>query len=155
MIKIQIPGREEMTLSHLILDYNGTIAEDGELIPEIKERLGELSNQLQIWVITADTHGTAARKCEVLPVQVLTYPTTHVGQIKAQETRKLSGGVVCIGNGFNDIQMLDAADLGICVIGKEGCCGRLLSHADVVVTSIADALDLLLKPQRLRATLRT
>ena len=155
MLSIKIPGREEMTLSHLILDYNGTIAEDGEIIESIRPRLAELAKDLSIYVITADTHGTAAKKCEDLPLQVLTFPTTQVGQIKAQEARKLSGGVITIGNGFNDIQMSDAADLSICVMGREGCCGALLSHVDVVVTSIDDALDLLLKTGRTRATLRT
>lgn len=155
MLTIHIPGREELTLSHLVLDYNGTIARDGEIIPDIIPRLNVLSDELAIYVITADTHGTAAKKCEALPVQVLTFPTTEVGVIKAQEVQKLSGSVVCIGNGFNDIPMCDASDLSICVIGSEGCCGALLSHADVVVTSIQDALDLLLFPGRLRATLRT
>jgi soluble P-type ATPase len=155
MLKIKIPGREELTLSHLILDYNGTIAEDGEIIEAIRPRLAELSKDLSIYVITADTHGTAAQKCAGLPLQVLTFPTTEVGAIKAEEAQKLSGGVVTIGNGFNDIQMSDAADLSICVIGREGCCGALLLHVDVVVTSIADALDLLLKTGRVRATLRT
>ena len=69
--------------------------------------------------------------------------------------KTLTGGVVTIGNGFNDIQMSDAAELSICVVGKEGCCSALLMHTDVVVTSIEDALDLLLVPGRLRATLRT
>lgn len=155
MLNIQIPGREMLMLNHLILDYNGTIAEDGEIIPGIASRLETLAKDLSIFVITADTHGTAARKCAGLPVQVLTFPTTQVGAIKAQEAQKLSGGVVCIGNGFNDIQMSDVSDLSICVMGKEGCCGALLMHTDVVVTSIHDALDLLLKPSRLRATLRT
>ena len=155
MLKINIPGREEMSLSHLILDYNGTIAEDGAIIESIRPRLESLSKDLSIYVITADTHGTAAQRCAGLPLQVLTFPTTQVGEIKAQEARKLSGGVVTIGNGFNDIQMSDAADLSICVMGKEGCCGALLSHCDVVVTSIDDTLDLLCKPNRLRATLRT
>lgn len=155
MLKINIPGREEMTLSHLILDYNGTIAEDGAIIESIRPRLEILSKDLSIYVITADTHGTAAQRCAGLPLQVLTFPTTQVGEIKAQEARKLSGGVVTIGNGFNDIQMSDAADLSICVMGREGCCGALLAHCDVVVTSIDDALDLLCKPNRLRATLRT
>ena len=155
MLNIKIPGREEMTLSHLILDYNGTIAEDGAIIESIRPRLALLSEKLRIYVITADTHGTAAQRCEGLPLQVLTFPTTQVGEIKAEEARKLSGGVVTIGNGFNDIQMSDAADLSICVMGKEGCCGALLSHCDVVVTSIDDALDLLIKTDRLRATLRT
>lgn len=155
MLNIKIPGREEMTLSHLILDYNGTIAEDGAIIESIRPRLARLSEKLSIYVITADTHGTAAQRCAGLPLQVLTFPTTQVGQIKAAEARKMEGGVVTIGNGFNDIQMSDAADLSICVMGKEGCCGALLSHCDVVVTSIDDALDLLIKTDRLRATLRT
>lgn len=155
MLRIKIPGREELILNHLILDYNGTIAEDGEIIEGIRPRLAELAKELSIYVITADTHGTAAGKCEGLPLQVLTFPTTEVGKIKADEAEKMSGGVITIGNGFNDIQMSDAADLSICVIGKEGCCGALLAHCDVVVTSIEDALDLLLKSGRLRATLRT
>jgi len=50
--------------------------------------------------------------------------------------------------------MSDVCQFSICVIGKEGCCGALLQHCDILVTSIEDALDLLLKPQRLRATLR-
>ena len=155
MLNIQIPGRELLTLNHLVLDYNGTIAEDGNIIEGIRPRLAELSKELSIYVITADTHGTAAKKCEGLPLQVLTFPTTKVGKIKAEEVTKLEGGVITIGNGFNDILMSDAADLSICVIGKEGCCGALLAHTDVVVTSIEDALDLLLKTGRLRATLRT
>ena len=155
MLKINIPGREELILSHLILDYNGTIAEDGEIIESIRPRLAELAKDLSICVITADTHGTAAQKCQGLPLEVLTFPTTEVGAIKAQEAMKLSGGVITIGNGFNDIPMSDAADLSICVIGREGCCGALLAHTDIVVTSIDDALDLLLKTGRVRATLRT
>ena len=155
MLNIKIPGREELVLNHLVLDYNGTIAEDGEIIDAIRPRLDALSKDLAIYVITADTHGTAAKKCEGLPLQVLTFPTTEVGRIKAEEAQKMSGGVITIGNGFNDIQMSDVADLSICVMGKEGCCGALLMHTDVVVTSIADALDLLLVPGRLRATLRT
>ena len=155
MLNIQIPGREQLALNHLVLDYNGTIAEDGNIIAGIRPRLAELSRDLTIYVITADTHGTAAKKCAGLPVQVLTFPTTEVGRIKAEEVEKMTGGVVTIGNGFNDIQMSDVADLSICVMGAEGCCSALIAHTDVTVTSIEAALDLLLIPSRLRATLRT
>ena len=155
MLKINIPGRGELVLSHLVLDYNGTIAEDGLIIPGIKARLEALSRDLEISVITADTHGTAARRCEGLPLKVLTFPTTEVGAIKADHVRNLSGGVVTIGNGFNDVAMSDESDLSICVLGPEGCCGKLAAHCDILSRSIEDALDLLLKPNRLRATLRT
>ena len=155
MLTINIPGRGELALSHLVLDYNGTIAEDGLIIPGIKARLEALSRDLEISVITADTHGTAARRCEGLPLKVLTFPTTEVGAIKANHVRSLTGGVVTIGNGFNDVAMSDAAELSLCVLGPEGCCGKLAAHCDVLSRSIEDALDLLLKPDRLRATLRT
>lgn len=155
MLRVNIPGREELVLNHLILDYNGTIADDGYIIEGIARRLDMLKDVLQIYVITADTHGTAAQRCAGLPLEVKTFPTVEVGVIKAEEAKKLTGGVACIGNGFNDIQMSDASDLSICVIGREGCCGALIGHCDVVVTSIHDALDLLLKTDRLRATLRT
>ena len=155
MLSVKIPGREELQLSHLVLDYNGTIALDGEIIEAIRPRLEVLAKALSISVITADTHGTAAKKCEGLPLQVLTFPTTQVGDIKAEQCKKLEGGVACIGNGFNDIQMSDACDLSICVMGTEGCCGALLTHCDIVVKSIEDALDLLIRTDRLRATLRT
>ena len=155
MLCVSIPGRPELCLSHLILDYNGTIALDGELIPGVASRLEALARELSILVITADTHGTAARTCAALPVRVLTFPGDRVGEIKAQEAGKLQGGTVCIGNGFNDVAMAAVCDLSVCVIGGEGCCGALAAQCDVVVTSIIDALDLLLKHDRLRATLRT
>lgn len=154
MLTIEIPGRDPLTLHHLILDYNGTIALDGRLLPGVVPRLEALSRQLSISVITADTHGTAARHCAGLPLEVLTFPTAEVGRLKAEQAQQHTG-VVCIGNGYNDIPMSDVCDLSICVMGREGCCAALLLHADVAVTSIEDALDLLLKPDRLRATLRT
>ena len=49
MLKINIPGREELTLSHLVLDYNGTIAEDGEIIEEL---LLKLKEQYTIVIVT-------------------------------------------------------------------------------------------------------
>ena len=155
MLTINIPGRGEIVLSHLVLDYNGTIALDGRIIPGIAERLDALKDDLAIWVITADTHGTAARHCDGLPLTVLTHPTTEVGAIKADLVRSLSGGVVTIGNGFNDVAMSEVADLSLCVLGPEGCCGKLVGACDILVRSIPDALDLLLKPDRIRATLRT
>ena len=155
MLTISIPGRGDLVLRHLLLDFNGTIAEDGRLAAGVAERLEALSASLAIYVVTADTHGTAAAACAGLPVEVLTYPTTDVGAIKRQVAEKLGEGVACMGNGFNDLQMAEACALSVCVMGREGCCGALVGKSDVVVASIADGLDLLLKPDRLRATLRT
>ncbi len=61
---------------------------------------------------------------------------------------------VAIGNGANDAAMLEAAALGIAVVGPEGAAASAVGNADVVCTSITDALDLLLDERALIATLR-
>jgi soluble P-type ATPase len=62
--------------------------------------------------------------------------------------------VVAIGNGRNDGPMLKAAALGIALVQLEGGAVETLVSADIVFTSILDALDLLSHPKRLVATLR-
>ena len=63
--------------------------------------------------------------------------------------------VIAVGNGNNDWRMLKAARLGIAVSTGEGCAVATMLHADIQAGGILEALDLLLHPQRLRATLRT
>jgi soluble P-type ATPase len=62
--------------------------------------------------------------------------------------------VIAFGNGINDTSMLRLAMLGIAVLTTEGVAIRALQAADVLVHSPLDAIDLLLKPKRLIATLR-
>lgn len=50
--------------------------------------------------------------------------------------------------------MLRAAGLGIVVIGGEGASGEAARAGTVVARDINSAIDLLLKPRRLVATLR-
>ena len=37
MIKVSIPGFKSLSLKYLVLDYNGTIAIDGALVPGVKK----------------------------------------------------------------------------------------------------------------------
>ena len=59
MLEISIPGGKDLRLEHLVLDYNGTLACDGEILPGVKDCLHELADRLQIYVLTADTFGKA------------------------------------------------------------------------------------------------
>jgi len=63
--------------------------------------------------------------------------------------------VAAIGNGRNDRLMLEAAVLGIALIPGEGAAFEALSAADVIMSDIQSALDVLLFPKRLIATLRS
>jgi soluble P-type ATPase len=61
----------------------------------------------------------------------------------------------CIGNGRNDELMLKTAALGIAVLQREGAASVTLAAADLIVPTITEALDLLAKPLRLVASLRS
>jgi soluble P-type ATPase len=156
MIEVDIPGYGRLSLRHLVLDFNGTLACDGGLLPGVAERLKRLSETLQVVVLTADTFGRAADELKDIPCELTVLP------VEAQDAGKLtvverlgSHHTVCIGNGRNDNRMLRAAVLGIAVILEEGAAGVTVSAADVVCTSIQSALDLLTHPLRLVATLRS
>lgn len=155
MIRIEIPGREPLVIEHVVLDYNGTIAEDGALLTEAAERIKELRACVKVHVLTADTYGTVTAQCADVVDSIETFPGDAAAKSKAEIVKKLGGETcACFGNGLNDILMFDAAALSVAVLLKEGMCAALLPHADVMVKHIADGLDLLLKPDRLRATLR-
>ena len=155
MISVSVPGWRTLELECLVLDLNGTIALDGELLPGVNERLDALSTLLTIHLATADTHGWAAQSAERLELQLVRIAPGREGEQKLSIVERLGPGrTAAIGNGANDAAMLAAAALGIAVLGPEGLSTAALQAANVVVGGIEDALDLLLRPQRLRATLR-
>jgi len=156
MLEILIPGFAELRLDHLILDYNGTIACDGELIRGVKERLEAIAKKLCIHVVTADTFGMAKQRLAEIPC------TLAILQGSREDVEKLNyllgledSACVCIGNGRNDVLMLNKAALGIAVVQAEGTAIEAILAADALVPGILDALDLLLQPLRLKATLRS
>lgn len=143
-------------MNHLVLDFNGTIACDGTLIGGLAERLGKLSEHISIHVITADTHGFAAAQLEELPCSLNILSEGRQAEAKASFVKELGGHhVVAIGNGRNDRKMLQIAEIGVAVISPEALAVEALSAADIVVHDIVCALDLLRKPLRLVATLRS
>ena len=152
---IDIPGYKELNLTTLLLDYNGTIATDGIIPDTVKTRLHSLSKDFDIYVLTADTHGTARKQCEDIPVTVHTFPVGNAAYYKEEIINKI-GGEQCVafGNGRNDVKMFRKAALSIAIMNTEGMCAKLLAESDICVTSIEDGLDLLLNPKRIIADLR-
>ncbi len=156
MISISIPGYGALQLKYLVMDYNGTLAVDGRLLEGVSARLQQLNGQLELHVVTADTFGCVQNALAHLPCTVHVLPLGDQDQAKENYIRNLgSDWTVAIGNGRNDRLMLAGAALGVGVILAEGACGATMAAADVVCRSIEDALDLLLFPQRLIATLRS
>jgi soluble P-type ATPase len=155
MIEVTVPEHESLNLEHLVLDYNGTLACDGVLLPGVRERIEALSDRIAIHVITADTFGTTRAELEALPCHLTVLPSGGQAEAKAAHVRGLGAErTVCVGNGRNDRLMLATAALGIAVLQEEGAAKDCLMAAHLVCRDIRDALDLLLVPLRLTATLR-
>jgi soluble P-type ATPase len=156
MLAMDIPGFGRLELEHLILDYNGTLALDGELLPGVEERLADLAGKLRPHVLTADNHGSVRQRLAHLPYHVHVLGGGDETQAKLSYVTELGEGhCACLGNGRNDSLMLAKAALGIAVLGPEGVAIQALLAADLLAPGILPALDLLLNPQRLRATLRS
>lgn len=156
MIEILVPGLKPYEISHVVVDYNGTIAVDGCIPEELKPLLKALNQLVPVTVLTADTHGTAKAQCEPLGLTVRTFPQAGAAACKQQIVEELGADhVACLGNGFNDIPMFKTARLSIGVLDAEGMCGALMPHATILCRSSAEALSLLLNPKRIIADLRT
>ena len=155
LINIVIPGRKQYKFQHLLLDLNGTIAVDGKIIEGVKDRLYQLSQLINICIITADTHGTAAKLEREIPIKI---HKINCGEEKEQKRKMINQlgnkNTISIGNGSNDVYMLRDSGLGICVLGREGAATEAVINCDLLVQDINDALDLLIEPSRLVATLR-
>lgn len=155
MLKIDIPGFKLIEAEHLVLDFNGTLAIDGRLIDGLPGKLMQLSEYLNIHILTADTFGTVKDRLGELPFKIIILDAGHQDQQKLNYIRNLdSASVIAIGNGRNDYLMLRESALSIGIIQSEGAYSQIINHAHVICTSINDALALLINPGRLIATLR-
>ncbi len=157
MLQIRVPGANDLLLAHLVCDVNGTLARDGHMGQPVRERLLQVADHLQVHLVSADTHGTLAALAAELQEAGSQIQMARVitGADKVAYVQKLGPeSVVAIGNGVNDVGMFGLARLSIAVCGAEGLAVATIGAATLVVSGPEVALDLLLHPTRLTATLR-
>ena len=155
MIKIDIPGWGDMEIENILLDLNGTIATNGKIPLDVREKIDLLSEKVTIYILTADTQGTAEEEVRGMNADMIKIAEEDSKNRKFEFLKTFDfEKTVAIGNGNNDQLILKEAALGIAVMGDEGISASAMKNADVIVKNISDALDLFLKPKRLIATLR-
>ena len=158
-IVLEIPGFGTLDLRTMVSDYTGTLSCGGRMAPEVKRRLARLAELIDIHILTADTFGTAERELENAPVVL------HLLGPAAQDIQKMEyvkrcdpRHVAAAGNGNNDRLLLktvkEAGGLAMAVDNGEGCAIETIRNANLFIASAGNALDLLLEPKRLKATLR-
>jgi len=152
---IDIPGYKKIEVKNLMLDYNGTLAVDGKLLPQVKILLTDISKKINIHVVTADTFGMVSEEMKGVDCKIQIINSGNEPKQKSEYLKSLnSEETICIGNGRNDELMLKQSVLGIIVIGTEGSASVSFGNANIVCSNIIDALNLLLNPNRIIATLR-
>jgi P-type E1-E2 ATPase len=152
VLVIRIPEGPTLELEHLVLDVNGTLTDRGELLDGVTERLERLRAVLELHLVSGDTFETLDAVADELG---LTPRRVTRGEEKAEIVRELgSERCAVIGNGSNDVAALELAALGVAVVGGEGASAAAVRAADLVCRSVLDALDLLLDPRAIGATLR-
>jgi P-type E1-E2 ATPase len=155
MIELNIPGLGIIQLDHLVTDVNGTIAIDGELIEGVDTVLGQISDRLNIHLLTADTHGRQDSIDKQLSMKAIRIPAGGEASTKAEYVRDLDPDrVIAFGQGANDAGMLQEAVIGIAVNSMEGLATETIMSADLVLPDIHSALALLEHPNRIVASLR-
>ena len=151
----EIPGREPIRIKHVLLDYNGTMAIDGQLIDGVDKIINALAGDIHFHVITADTYGSVEKALANIHCKVVTIPKEKQDTSKRDYLRKLGKEqTLCVGNGKNDTLMLKESILGIAVIQEEGLCVDALVAADIACKSIMDVFTYFKRPDRIKATLR-
>jgi soluble P-type ATPase len=155
MIRIDIPGWGNIEVENVVLDLNGTLATDGKIPSEVKKKINALAGQVKIYLLTADTQGTATEEIREMKVELIKIEGKDSKEGKFNFLKSLDlEKTIAMGNGNNDQFILKEAGIGIAILGDEGISVVALKQADIMVKNISDALDLLLKPKRLMATLR-
>lgn len=156
MFEVKVPGFGDLKINFVVFDLNGTLTTDGQVSDEVAFLAGMLKEMygFKYFIVTAATRGIPEDVARKIGAEIRVVEGNE-NEEKKRFVEELGREYVCaIGNGANDISMLDAAALGICVIGSEGASPQALLHSDIVVKSIEDALKLFLHPKRLVATLR-
>lgn len=147
---MEIPNYGRIMAKTVIFDLNGTLGVEGKVKADVKELLKELSEKYEIVVLSSDTFGTLKDEFNELDIKIERVKDSNEKLQKALEYEPYIG----VGNGNNDVRMLENAELAICVIGEEGASVEALLASDIVVKDIRDAINLLLNEKRLIATLR-
>ena len=138
MISISIPGWGNIEIENIVLDLNGTIAADGKIPSEVKEKINCLSDKAKIYILTADTQGTATEEISDMHVELLKVSEKDSAEVKLRVLESLDPErTVAIGNGNNDRFILKEAALGIAVLGDEGMSVLAMKDADIVVKNIS------------------
>ena len=154
MITVQRPGQESIQIESILLDFEGTLATDRRVHPKAKDKINLLSKRTKIFILTTGEKEVVSKVLRNVKAEIIFLREGDASRDKMDLLKRLGADrTAAIGNGVDDVSVIEAAALGMAVMGKEGMAAEVSARADVFFKDILDALDFLLKPMRQKATL--
>lgn len=152
---INIPKVGSYNIENIVFDFNGTLAGDGKVSPRIFRQILGLTQELNVFILTADTFNTVKDIFEGTEVRVNIVSKENGSLDKKRFIKKLgSNQTIALGNGSNDSLMLKESIISIAVLGSEGLSMGALENADLMIRDINDFFEMMKEPKKLIATLR-
>lgn len=157
MKEIDIPNYGKLIIKNVIFDLNGTLQFKGKISEAVVNKIEQLKEFYNIYLLSADTRGNLKELAKKLNVSYIKINPKKITEAEAKnnELIKLNkDNTIVVGNGNNDSLMLKNAVIGITVLGEEGATVKSILNSDVVVPNPISALDFLLDEKIMSGTLR-
>lgn len=157
MKEIDIPNYGKLIIKNIIFDLNGTLQFKGKISEAVVNKIEQLKEFYNIYLLSADTRGNLKELAKKLNVSYIKINPKKITEAEAKnnELIKLNkDNTIVVGNGNNDSLMLKNAVIGITVLGEEGATVKSILNSDVVVPNPISALDFLLDEKIMSGTLR-
>jgi len=154
MISIERPGQSNLEVDFILIDFEGTLASDRRVHPKAKDKINLLSKRTKIYILAKEEKECVEEALKKVKAEIIYLMEGKSSQQKLDWLHQLGATrTVAIGNGIDDIPMIEEAGFSICIMSKEGTSSEAMKKSDAVFINIFDALDFLLKPIRQKATL--
>lgn len=155
IILLNIPNYKTISVKNIVFDYNGTIATSGKVAEDVFARIIQLTQQFNVYIVTADTFGTVQERFKQTPVEVYIIDRDNGTNDKANFIRTIGPDqTIALGNGNNDRKMLEISALGIGVLGEEGMSFKTLKASDLFIQELMNFFEMIEQPKKLIASLR-
>jgi len=149
----KVPGVGAIEIDTLVVDSNGTLTINGEIVAGVMERIHRLQSLgVDVVMISSDQRGNARN---IALSSGITYYEAANSREKEDVLLSLeSRNVAAIGNARIDIGLFVQSIVSIATLQKEGIHKDIIDHVDVIVPCINDALDFFLDEDTFIATMK-
>jgi soluble P-type ATPase len=152
-MKYTIPGAEDIEITAIVIDFNGTLAVRGEVVQGAAEKINQMKQLgFRIILVTSDQRGNAKAAAAKLGIEFV-----EAKDAGAKEKFMLtldSGKVAAIGNARIDTGLYKKAKIRVATLQAEGIHTGILPFVDMIVPSVIDALDLFMDADTFVATMK-